>query len=201
MNDQVRNFYGALGYANVNGKNTTQFYIVNNKTPSVDYNQLDPNAFKAKADELTASRDALEDTESPEYAMLNAQVNHYTNLTNMISGASEEIKEKYNTVGGDPFLDGGYTVFGQTYEGFEVLDSIANVKLGANNAGEQSKPMEDIIINSVKVYKVTISTAESGEDSSSGASTPVSTPTAPETESAPTTEPDAATTETEDNAA
>ena len=133
--------------------------------------------------------------------MLNAQVNHYTNLTNMISGASEEIKEKYNTVGGDPFLDGGYTVFGQTYEGFEVLDSIANVKLGANNAGEQSKPMEDIIINSVKVYKVTISTAESGEDSSSGASTPVSTPTAPETESASTTDPDASTTETEDNAA
>lgn len=202
VNDQARNFYGALGYANVNGKNTTQFYIVNNKTPAVDYTQLDPNAFKAKADELTATRDALEDTESPEYEMLNAQVNHYTNLTNMISSASDEIKQKYNTAGGDPFLDGGYTVFGQTYEGFDVLDSIANVKLSTNNIGEQSKPVEDIIISSVKVYKVTVSTAESGEDSSSNANTPVSTPSSPEPESsAPTTEPDAATIETEVNAA
>lgn len=198
VNDKARNFYGALGYANVNGKNTAQFYIVNNKTPAVDYTQLDPNAFKAKADELTVTRDAIENAESPEYAMLNAQINHYTNLTSMVSGASEEVKQKYNTEGGDPFLDGGYTVFGQTYEGFDVLDSIAGVKLVTNNVGEQSKPTEDIIISSVKVYKVTVSTAESSD---SGADTPAGTPAPSETESAPTSDPNAATVETEDVAA
>lgn len=189
VSDKARNFYGALGYANVNGKNTTQFYIVNNKTPAVDYTKLDPGAFKTKADELTLTRDALENTESPEYDMLNAQINHYTNLSSMISGASDEIKQKY-AEGGDPFLDGGYTVFGQTYEGFDVLDSIASVKLGTNNAGEKSKPAEDIIIASVKVYKVTVSTAESSENSSSAPSEPDSAPT--------TSEPDAATIETKD---
>lgn len=198
---QARNFYGALGCPNVNGKNTTQFYIVNNKTPAVDYTQLDPDAFKTKVEEFTATRDALEDTEGAEYEMLTAQINHYTNLASMISGASDEVKQKYNTVGGDPFLDGGYTVFGQMYDGFDVLDSIANVKLGINNTGEQSKPMEDIIISSVKVYKVTVSTAEA--ENSSGANTPAdsSVPSEPETTGTVTSEPDVGTIETGENAA
>ncbi|MDE7193288.1 MAG: peptidylprolyl isomerase [Oscillospiraceae bacterium] len=197
---QARNFYGALGCPNVNGKNTTQFYIVNNKTPSVDYTQLDPAAFKTQADELTVTRDAIEDTESSEYAMLNAQIIHYTNLSDMISGATDEVKQKYNTVGGDPFLDGGYTVFGQMYEGFDVLDSIANVKVVTNNIGEESRPAEDIVISSVKVYKVTVSTAESGENSSSGSSAPNSSTTS-EPDSSSTAETDAATIETGENAA
>ena len=84
-----------------------------------------------------------------------------------------------------------------------MLDAIANVKLGTNNSGEQSKPTEDIIIGSVKVYKVTVSTAESAENSSSGANNPVSTPApaSSKPESVPTSEPDAATIETGDNAA
>lgn len=195
---QARNFYGALGCPNINGKNTTQFYIVNNKTPAVDYTQLDPAAFKTQADELTVTRDAIEDTESPEYAMLNAQIAHYTKLSEMVSGATEEVKQKYNTVGGDPFLDGGYTVFGQMYEGFDVLDSIANVKVVTNNIGEQSRPAEDIIIGSVKVYKVTVSTAESGENSGAGIPNS-SAPSEPDSPS--TAEPGAATIETGENAA
>ncbi len=39
----------------------------------------------------------------------------------------EQIK-KYETVGGTPFLDGNYTVFGQVTKGFDVIDKIASVK-------------------------------------------------------------------------
>lgn len=40
---------------------------------------------------------------------------------------TEEQKTLYTTVGGTPHLDGGYTVFGELLQGFEVLDSIAAV--------------------------------------------------------------------------
>ncbi len=38
---------------------------------------------------------------------------------------NEEQKTLYTSVGGTPHLDGGYTVFGELLQGFEVLDSIA----------------------------------------------------------------------------
>ncbi len=47
--------------------------------------------------------------------------------------------EKYAKLGGTPFLDGGYTVFGEVFEGLEVIDKIANVECNAAN-----RPMKDI---------------------------------------------------------
>ena len=48
----------------------------------------------------------------------------------------------YQTVGGTPFLDNEYTVFGQVVEGLDVIDKIASVKTGAGN-----RPVEDIVMN------------------------------------------------------
>lgn len=39
-----------------------------------------------------------------------------------------EQKQVYETLGGTPHLDGGYTVFGELVDGFDVLDKIASVK-------------------------------------------------------------------------
>ena len=50
--------------------------------------------------------------------------------------------ETYTTVGGTPHLDGGYTVFGEVIEGFEVIDKIASVK--TDNA---SKPIEPVVMS------------------------------------------------------
>lgn len=44
---------------------------------------------------------------------------------------SEERQSAYTTMGGTPHLDDAYTVFGEVVEGFEVIDSIAQVKTGA----------------------------------------------------------------------
>ena len=58
----------------------------------------------------------------------------------------EQIK-MYTTVGGTPFLDHNYTVFGELIEGWDVLDSISLVKVDKNN-----RPLEDVIM-SIKVTK------------------------------------------------
>ena len=52
---------------------------------------------------------------------------------------TEEQREVYKTIGGTPHLDGGYTVFGQVVDGFDVIDKIADVKTNA-----QDKPLEPV---------------------------------------------------------
>ena len=39
-----------------------------------------------------------------------------------------EMKKDYMTIGGTPFLDNEYTVFGEVVEGLEVIDAIAAVQ-------------------------------------------------------------------------
>ncbi len=41
-----------------------------------------------------------------------------------------EQKKIYETQGGTPHLDGGYTVFGEVLDGFDVIDKIAAVQTG-----------------------------------------------------------------------
>ena len=43
---------------------------------------------------------------------------------------TEEQRKAYSTVGGTPWLDGGYTVFGEVVSGLDVIDKIANVPTG-----------------------------------------------------------------------
>jgi cyclophilin family peptidyl-prolyl cis-trans isomerase len=45
----------------------------------------------------------------------------------------------YSTVGGTPFLDGEYTVFGEVIEGMDVIDKIAAVQTAAGD-----KPLKDL---------------------------------------------------------
>lgn len=48
-------------------------------------------------------------------------------------------KEEYKTLGGTPFLDGEYTVFGEITEGFDVLDKIAAVEKDRSD-----RPVKDV---------------------------------------------------------
>ena len=50
-----------------------------------------------------------------------------------------EQAQVYATLGGTPFLDGDYTVFGEVVEGMEVIDKIAATKTGPND-----RPVEDV---------------------------------------------------------
>lgn len=57
-------------------------------------------------------------------------------------------KNIYSIVGGTPHLDGGYTVFGQVIDGLDIVFEIQNVETDAS-----SKPLDDVIINSVTIEK------------------------------------------------
>ncbi len=58
------------------------------------------------------------------------------------------IKADYKTLGGTPFLDNGYTVFGEVIEGLEVIDSIATKPCNG-----QDRPLEDILILKMEVLE------------------------------------------------
>jgi peptidyl-prolyl cis-trans isomerase B (cyclophilin B) len=58
----------------------------------------------------------------------------------------DEHREVYKSIGGTPFLDQNYTVFGEVIEGLAVVDSIAAVQTGPNN-----RPIKDVRILSVRV--------------------------------------------------
>ncbi len=57
--------------------------------------------------------------------------------------------DKYEEVGGYPYIDFGYTVFGQVTDGMDVVDSIAAVETDEND-----RPLEDITINSIDIYNI-----------------------------------------------
>ena len=59
---------------------------------------------------------------------------------------SKEAIKDYETIGGTPFLDQNYTVFGEIVEGIEVLDAIGQV---ATQPGD--RPVEDVKIISMKL--------------------------------------------------
>ncbi len=61
---------------------------------------------------------------------------------------SEENKNLYTTVGGTPFLDMDYTVFGTVVEGLEVIDKIAQKK-----TDPADRPVEDVRIIEITVIR------------------------------------------------
>ncbi len=55
---------------------------------------------------------------------------------------TKEQREIYKTVGGTPHLDGGYTVFGEVLDGFDVIDKIASVPTGRGD-----RPLEPVTMS------------------------------------------------------
>lgn len=66
-------------------------------------------------------------------------------------GFSNEVINNYKTIGGYPYLDGQYTIFGQVYDGLDVVDKIAAVEKNISDMGEESVPVEDVVIEKIVV--------------------------------------------------
>lgn len=179
VSEKARNFYGALGYAaDAYGNNSVQFYIVSNKTPA-DTSKISAEKVQAKADELASklsSESAAEstpegtaeaaETDNSDTKLLTYQQTYYSNNASFIKKNGAEAAEKYKKVGGLYQIDGGYTVFGQVYEGFDVIDKINAVDVTTNASGEKSMPIQDVIISSVTIETYKASTAEATAEAS-----------------------------------
>ena len=59
-----------------------------------------------------------------------------------------ELREAYRSVGGVPFLDNQYTVYGEVIDGIEVVDAIQKVK-----TNKQDRPLENIVIKSMELVE------------------------------------------------
>lgn len=62
---------------------------------------------------------------------------------------NDEAKEAYEEIGGTPWLYRMHTVFGQVYDGYEVLDAVAGVELIDLKNGI---PAEEVIIDKINVF-------------------------------------------------
>ena len=62
------------------------------------------------------------------------------------AGWRADVVSAYQTAGGAPYLDYTDTVFGQVYEGMDIVDTIAQTAVD-----ESQKPTTDITINSVSI--------------------------------------------------
>lgn len=66
------------------------------------------------------------------------------------AGIDAAVIEAYNAAGGLAYLDYTDTVFGQVYQGMEIVDEIARVE-----TDEKDRPLEDVIVNSITISSYT----------------------------------------------
>jgi cyclophilin family peptidyl-prolyl cis-trans isomerase len=63
----------------------------------------------------------------------------------------EEHRAVYKTLGGTPYLDNNYTVFGEVIKGLDIVDSLAAVATSGRQAAD--RPVQDIRILKMKLIK------------------------------------------------
>lgn len=69
-------------------------------------------------------------------------------VTENAPGLTAEQREIYSTVGGTPFLDNQYTVFGEVTKGMDVVTKIEKTQTGAND-----RPVQDVKIISMEIVE------------------------------------------------
>lgn len=135
----------------------SQFYIVQGQVTPVEQLPEGPNRGQMIAAFQTCMREYPDSELAQEYkkvldenvgndAAIEAKVietvDRLSELTGMpIKGMSEEQKQAYSTIGGTPFLDDQYTVFGEIISGLEIVDGIAAVETAPGD-----RPVQDVMM-------------------------------------------------------
>lgn len=159
FDQKLLNLRGSLSMAN-SGANTngSQFFI--NQAPASSFSGKDQFVSQ---EELYKSEDFqtqvsayYRQNESQLKSTYKSWTDYYQalllQLAPVASMVPDEVWTLYEQNGGNIHLDGawrssgGHTVFGQVFEGMDVVDAIAKVETDDNN-----KPLEDVVINSIEI--------------------------------------------------
>ena len=95
------------------------------------------------------------DTNGSQFFMVQSSTTFTEEILDQIEGKysinfSDEARARYGEVGGTPWLYKLHTVFGQIYDGYEVLDEVAKVE---KTDAELGVPAKDVIIEKINVYE------------------------------------------------
>ena len=161
FDQKLLNLRGSLSMAN-SGANTngSQFFI--NQAPASSFSGKDQFVSQ---EELYKSEDFqtqvsayYRQNESQLKSTYKSWTDYYQalllQLAPVASMVPDEVWTLYEQNGGNIHLDGawrssgGHTVFGQVFEGMDVVDAIAKVETDDNN-----KPLEDVVINSIEIME------------------------------------------------
>jgi len=140
----------------------SQFYIVQGKTYTDEELQQMENQMKIGPFVPLIRKYIAENADAKAVLQSCQQSGNQAGIDSLINSITEKLKvehpeikeytfskaqkDTYKTVGGTPFLDGGYTVFGEVLEGLDVVDKIAQVETDQND-----RPVEDVKINTMKL--------------------------------------------------
>jgi peptidyl-prolyl cis-trans isomerase B (cyclophilin B) len=78
---------------------------------------------------------------------INKKVKNFQHTENNFQ-FSDSARKIYQEIGGTPFLDNGYTVFGEVTEGIEIIDKICSVKTARGD-----RPISAVTILSARIIK------------------------------------------------
>ncbi len=177
-NRYMNHYYGAVCMAKNTKGNYRQFYIVNSSEP-------------VNIDEIAAELKADLDNEEIVNGLLPDDKKYYQDYYTKLNTIPAEVKERYQQVGGIYEYDGEDTVFGQVVDGWNTLKAINEVETAFGNdsddtSGIASKPISDIVIESVEIIRIT--PAETTTEEKTRATRATRESTAPETTPVPETQ-------------
>lgn len=101
----------------------------------------DPNGNGTGGYSYKGEGTTLDDEIAPELSHIKGAVSMANRGEPNTGGSQFFIVQKDST-----YLDGGYSIFAQVYEGIDVVDAIAAVEVDGND-----KPVTDVVIESIKI--------------------------------------------------
>ena len=100
---------------------------------------------------LCMAMSSLPNSIGSQFFITQANYSDYINSYYKSSGFPVGLLEQYKIHGGYIGLYLQYTVFGQVYEGMDVVDRIAKVTTYSEEEGQADKPKKDVIIEKIEV--------------------------------------------------